>query len=44
MAQKQHSTVKLLRQNPAIRPIRAALLVALLQKPHRFRTKRRLSA
>jgi Transposase IS116/IS110/IS902 family len=32
------------RQIPAIGPIRAALLVALLQTPHRFRTKRQLWA
>jgi len=36
--------MKLLRQIPSIDPIRAALLVALLQTPHRFRTKRRLRA
>jgi transposase len=36
--------VKLLRQIPCIGPIRAALLVALLQTPHRFRTKRQLWA
>jgi hypothetical protein len=36
--------VKLLQQIPAIGPIRAALLVALLQTPHRFRTKRQLWA
>ncbi len=36
--------MKLLRQIPSIGPIRAALLVALLQTPHRFRTKRQLSA
>jgi len=40
----QHAAVKLLRQVPAIGPIRAALLVALLQTPHRFRTKRQLWA
>jgi transposase len=40
----KHPAVKLLRQIPAIGPIRAALLVALLQTPHRFRTKRQLSA
>ena len=40
----QHSAVKLLRQIPSIGPIRAALLVALLQTPHRFRTKRQLWA
>jgi hypothetical protein len=39
-----HPAVKCLRQTPAIGPIRAALLVALLQTPHRFRTKRRLWA
>ena len=36
--------MKLLRQIPAIGPTRAALLVALLQTPHRFRTKRQLWA
>ena len=36
--------VKLLRQIPSIGPIRSALLVALLQTPHRFRTKRQLWA
>ena len=36
--------MKLLRQIPAIGPIRAAMLVALLQTPHRFRTKRQLWA
>ena len=39
---RKHSAVKLLRQIPAIGPIRAALLVALLQTPDRFRTKRQL--
>ncbi len=41
---RKHYAVKLLRQIPAIGPIRAALLVALLQTPHRFRTKRQLWA
>jgi len=41
---RPHSAVKLLQQIPAIGPIRAALLVALLQTPHRFRTKRQLWA
>jgi len=41
---RKHPAVKLLRQIPAIGPIRAALLVALLQTPHRFRTKRQLWA
>ena len=40
----QHPAVKLLRQIPSIGPIRAALLVALLQTPHRFRSKRQLWA
>jgi transposase len=40
----KHPAVKLLRQIPAIGPIRSALLVALLQTPHRFRTKRQLWA
>jgi len=38
----QHHAVKLLRQIPSIGPIRAALLVGLLQTPHRFRTQRQL--
>src|SRR5262250_2093184 len=37
---RKHFAVPLLRQIPAIGPIRAALLVALIQTPHRFRTKR----
>jgi transposase len=40
----QHPAVRLLRQIPSIGPIRAALLVALLQTPDRFRTKRQLWA
>src|SRR6201987_1672836 len=40
----RHPAVKLLRQIPSIGPIRAALLVALLQTPHRFLTKRQLWA
>ena len=40
----KHGAVKRLRQIPSIGPIRAALLVALLQTPHRFRTKRQLWA
>jgi transposase len=40
----KHPPVKLLRQIPSIGPIRAALLVALLQTPHRFRTQRQLWA
>ena len=41
---KKHSAMTLLRQIPSIGPIRAALLIALLQTPHRFRTKRQLWA
>lgn len=41
---RTHSAVKLLQQIPSIGPIRAALLLALLQTPHRFRTKRQLWA
>ena len=41
---RKHHAVKLLRQIPSIGPIRAALLVAQLQTPHRFRTKRQLWA
>jgi transposase len=36
--------MKLLRQIPTIGPIRAALLIALMQTPDRFRTKRQLWA
>ena len=36
--------MKLLRQIPYLGPIRSALLVALLETPHRFRTKRQLWA
>jgi hypothetical protein len=39
---QSYSAVNLLRQIPAIGPIRAALLVALLRAPDRFRTKRQL--
>jgi len=39
---RQHSASKWLRQIPAIGPIRAALLIALIQTPYRFRTKRQL--
>jgi transposase len=41
---QKHAAVKRLRQIPSIGPIRAALLVALLQTPNRFRTKRQLWA
>jgi transposase len=39
---QKHDAWKLLREIPFIGPIRAALLIALLQTPHRFRTKRQL--
>jgi transposase len=41
---RKHSATKLLRQIPCIGPIRAALLIALIQTPSRFRTKRQLWA
>jgi transposase len=39
---EKHKAWKLLRQIPGIGPIRAAVLMAILQTPHRFRTKRQL--
>jgi transposase len=39
---KKHKAWKLLRQIPGIGPIRAGLLISLVQTPHRFRTKRQL--
>jgi transposase len=41
---RKHPATRLLRQIPSIGPIRAALLIALMQTPHRFRTKRQLWA
>jgi hypothetical protein len=41
---KKHNVSTLLSQIPSIGPIRAALLIALLQTPDRFRTKRQLWA
>src|ERR1700693_1819202 len=41
---RKHDALKLLRQIPAIGPIGAALLVALLQTPNRVRSKRHLWA
>ena len=41
---RKHAAMKWLRQIPSIGPIRAALLIALIQTPHRFRTKRQLWA
>jgi len=38
----KHSAARLLRRIPCIGPIRAALLIAFIQTPHRFRTKRQL--
>jgi transposase len=39
---KKHKAWKRLCQIPAIGPIRAAVLLGILQTPHRFRTKRQL--
>ena len=39
---RKHQAWRLLRLIPGIGPIRAALLIALIQTPHRFRTKRQL--
>lgn len=39
---KKHKACKLLCQIPSIGPIRAAMLLGILQTPHRFRTKRQL--
>ena len=39
---RKRGATKLLRQIPYIGPIRTALLVALIQTPHRFRSKRQL--
>ena len=39
---QKHKAVKILRQIPLIGPLRAALLLALMQTPHRFRSKRQL--
>jgi transposase len=41
---RKHSITAKLRQIPALGPIRSALAVALIQTPHRFRTKRQLWA
>ena len=41
---RKHGAAKLLRQIPYIGPIRAALRMALIQTPYRFRTKRQLWA
>ena len=39
---RKHKIWKLLRLIPGIGPIRAAILIAVMQTPHRFRTKRQL--
>jgi transposase len=39
---KKHKAWKLLRQIPGIGAIRAAIVIAVMQTPHRFRTKRHL--
>jgi transposase len=39
---RKHKAMKILRQIPSIGPIRAALLLALMQTPYRFRSKRQL--
>jgi transposase len=41
---RKHPAMRLLRRIPSIGPIRAALLIALMQTPNRFRTKRQLWA
>ena len=41
---RKHAATNLLCQIPYIGPIRAALLMALIQTPHRFRTKKQLWA
>jgi transposase len=39
---KKHKAWKLLRLIPGIGPIRAAIVIAVMQTPHSFRTKRHL--
>ena len=41
---RKHPAHEVLRQIPQLGPIRVALLIALVQTPHRFRTKRQLWA
>ena len=41
---RKHSETKLLRSIPWLGPIRMATLIGRVQKPHRFRTNRQLSA
>jgi len=44
LSQLKHLITAKLRQIPSLGPIRSALAVALIQTPHRFRTKRQLWA
>jgi transposase len=39
---RKYAARQLLEQIPGIGPVRAALLIAIIQTPHRFRTKRLL--
>lgn len=41
---RKHPATRLLRKIPYLGPLRIAVLIALLQTPHRFRTKRQLWA
>ena len=41
---RKHGASRWLRQIPSVGPVRTALLIALIQTPHRFRTKRQLWA
>ena len=41
---RKHAITAKLRQIPSLGPIRSALAVALIQTPHRFRSKRQLWA
>lgn len=43
-ASRRHPACRPLREIPSIGPIRAAVLIAIVQTPHRFRTKRQLWA
>ena len=43
-ASRKHPACRSLREIPSIGPIRAAVLIAVVQTPHRFRTKRQLCA
>jgi transposase len=42
LGSKKHQALRLLGLIPGIGPIRAALLITLIQTPHRFRTERQL--